>query len=462
MNNYTLTKKLEARYSADVVVCGGGTAGAFAAIAAAERGCKVMIVEQFGGLGGTATYGLVTPVMHTHISSDPQCSYIVPKLNALMVRLGVADPATGRYFDPMGLKIALERMCMDAGVEMLFHTFITDVIKEGDTVKGIVVSNKSGTYVVEGKVFIDCTGDGDVSVLAGAEYTKGNPETGKCQPISLRYLVDGVNVPEMGEFLLSETARTGVDSACSYNRDTQDFYMAVCREGAWTLGDLFDKAIAAGDLVPEDRWYWQAFRVPGRPSTVAFNNPEFFEEVDGTDVEHLTHTQLVGKQRIMRQLMFYKKYFKGFENAYIGEIAGMVGIRESRNIVTKYVMTAEDLMKKNKFDDAFCQSNYPIDIHGKTLNCKPVAPNDDGKPWYEIPYGTLVVRGIDNLMVAGRCLGCEFLAQSSLRVQQSVRSSGEAAGIGAAMAVEQSVLPKQIDGRAVRTEMEKLGAVYVK
>ena len=308
MNNYTLTKKLEARYSADVVVCGGGTAGAFAAIAAAERGCKVMIVEQFGGLGGTATYGLVTPVMHTHIPSDPQCSYIVPKLNALMVRLGVTDPETGHYFDPMGLKIALERMCMDAGVEMLFHTFITDVIKEGDTVKGIVVSNKSGTYVVEGKVFIDCTGDGDVSVLAGAEYTKGNPETGKCQPISLRYLVDGVNVPEMGEFLLSETARTGVDSACSYNRDTQDFYMAVCREGAWTLGDLFDKAIAAGDLVPEDRWYWQAFRVPGRPSTVAFNNPEFFEEVDGTDVEHLTHTQLVGKQRIMRQLMFYKKY----------------------------------------------------------------------------------------------------------------------------------------------------------
>lgn len=179
MNNYTLTKKLEARYSADVVVCGGGTAGAFAAIAAAERGCKVMIVEQFGGLGGTATYGLVTPVMHTHIPSDPQCSYIVPKLNALMVRLGVTDPATGRYFDPMGLKIALERMCMDAGVEMLFHTFITDVIKEGDTVKGIVVSNKSGTYVVEGKVFIDCTGDGDVSVLAGAEYTKGNPEIGR-------------------------------------------------------------------------------------------------------------------------------------------------------------------------------------------------------------------------------------------------------------------------------------------
>lgn len=461
MNSYTLTKKLDVKYSADVVVCGGGTAGVFAAIAAAERGRKVMIVEQFGGLGGTATFGLVTPVMHTHIPGDPQCSYIVPKLNAKLREMGAVTP-DGRNFDPMGLKVALESMCMEAGVYILLHTFIADVIKDGNTIKGIVASNKSGTFVIEGKTFIDCTGDGDVSVLAGAEYTKGNPETGKCQPISLRYVVDGVDIHALGEFIKDKPAEVGINNACSYDKANGSVYMAVCRNGNWTLSYLFDKAIEAGDLAPEDKWYWQAFCIPGRPTSVAFNNPEFFEDVDGTDAEHLTRAQLDGKQRIYRQLRFYKKYFKGFENAYIGEIAEMVGVRESRNIVTEYVLTAEDLLAKHKFEDAFCQSNYPIDIHGKSLTCKSVEAVDDGKPWYEIPYGSLVVKGIDNLMVAGRCLGCEFLAQSSLRVQQSCRSSGEAAGIAAAMALEQGKLPKEIDGREVRKAMEQEGAVYAK
>ncbi len=461
MKNYTLNKTLEVKYSADVVICGGGTAGTFAAIAAAERGNSVIIVEQFGGLGGTATFGLVTPVMHTHIPGDPQCSYIAPKLNERLRNMGAVG-GSGRDFDPMALKIALEGMCTEAGVKILFHSFISDVIKEGDELKGIVVSNKSGTYVVEGRIFIDCTGDGDVSVLAGADYTKGNPETGKCQPISLRYIVDGVDIPALGELLLSEVARTGVNNACSYDKANNSVYMAVCRAGSWTLAEIFDKAVEAGDLLPEDKWYWQAFCIPGRPTSIAFNNPEFFEDVDGTDAEHLTRAQLEGKQRIYRQLKFYKKYLKGFDNAYIAEIAEMVGIRESRNIVTEYVLTAEDLLTKRKFDDAFCQSNYPIDIHGKTLNCKPVSAGDDGKPWYEIPYGSLVVKGVDNLMVAGRCLGCEFLAQSSLRVQHSCRSSGEAAGIAASMALKENILPRDVDGKAVRAEMEAKGAAYAK
>lgn len=461
MNSYTLTKQLEAKYSADVIVCGGGTAGVFAAVAAAERGQKVIIVEQFGGLGGTATFGLVTPLMHTHINGDPQCSYIVPKLNAKLFEMGALS-AEGRNFDPMGLKVALEALCMEAGVKILLHTFISDVIKDGDAIKGIVVSNKSGTFVIEGKMFIDCTGDGDVSVLAGADYTKGNPETGKCQPISLRYVIDGVDIAALGEFIKDKPAEVGINNACSYDKERGTVYMAVCRKGDWTLSYLFDQAIEAGDLAPEDKWYWQAFCMPGRPTSVAFNNPEFFDDVDGTDAEHLTRTQLEGKQRIYRQLKFYKKYLRGFDNAYIGEIAEMVGIRESRNIVTEYVLTAEDLLTKRKFDDAFCQSNYPIDIHGKTLTNKYVAAVDDTKPWYEVPYGSLVVKGIDNLLVAGRCLGCEFLAQASLRIQPSCRSSGEAAGIAAAMALEEGVLPREIDGRNVRKTMEQEGAVYAK
>ena len=445
--------------SADIVVCGGGAAGAFAAKAAADQGKDVLVVEQFGSLGGTATNGLTMPVMHTHIASNPQCSYIANLVRDKLLPLGGCDES-GANFDPFLLKVVLEEICVDAGVKLLFHTFIADVIKEGGKITALVVANKAGLGLVKGKMFIDGTGDGDVCVRAGAGYTKGNPETGKNQPISLRYIVSNVDFETFGKFIEEEKKRTGIDGAASYYDGK--IYVAVCATGQWTFSDLFDKAIAAGDLEFDDKAYWQGFTVTGRPNTIAFNSPEFFDETDGTDPAVLTKTQVLGKKRALRQLMFCKKYLKGFEGAYISDISAMVGIRESRNITAEYVLSAEDLLCRRKFDDMFCQSNYPVDIHGKTLNFnkEKYKDVDDGKPWYEIPFRSLVVKGIDNLFVTGRCLGAEFLAQSSLRVQQSARSSGEAAGIGAALALEEGKLPREIDGKKVREIMVSRGAQY--
>ena len=445
--------------SADVVVCGGGAAGAFAAKAAADRGADVLVVEQFGSLGGTATNGLTMPVMHTHIASNPQCSYIANLVRDRLIPLGGCND-NGANFDPFLLKVVLEELCVEAGVKLLFHTFIADVIVENGKVTALVVANKAGLGLVKGKMFIDGTGDGDVCVRAGAGYTKGNPETGKNQPISLRYIVSNVDFDEFGAFIEEEKKRTGVDGAASYYEGK--IYVAVCATDKWTLSDAFDRAIAAGDLDEDDKAYWQGFTMAGRPKTIAFNSPEFFDETDGTDPGVLTRTQVKGKKRALRQLLFCKKYLKGFENAYISDISAMVGIRESRNITTEYVLSAEDLLCRKKFDDMFCQSNYPVDIHGKTLNFnkEKYKDVDDGKPWYEIPYRSLVVKGFDNLLVTGRCLGAEFLAQSSLRVQQSARSSGECAGVAAAMALEKGVLPRDINGAEVRAAMIEKGAEY--
>ncbi|MBE6683031.1 MAG: FAD-dependent oxidoreductase [Ruminococcaceae bacterium] len=451
--------KLPVFAEADVVVCGGGTAGAFAAKAAADMGKDVLIVEQFGALGGTATNGLVLPIMHTHIPENPQCSYIANIVRDKMVELGAAS-ANGANFDPLLMKTVLETVCDEAGVRMLFYTFIAETIVNDNKLEAIVVANKNGLGLIKGKIFIDGTGDGDVCVRAGAGYTKGNPETGKNQPISLRYIVANVDIRAFGEFINETIEKTGKNYAASY--DGSSVYVACCAGDQWTFSDIFDEAIKNGDLIDDDKNYWQGFMVAGRENTIAFNNPEFFDEVDGTNPDHLTKTQIRGKQRILRQLQFYKKYMKGFEKAYIAEIATMVGIRESRNIETEYVLSAADLLRRVKFDDMFCQSNYPVDIHGKQLKCESnLAPVDDGKPWYEIPYRSLVVKGIDNLYITGRCLGAEFLAQSSLRVQHSVRASGEAAGIGAALALDRDILPKQVDGKEVREIMISKGAHFV-
>lgn len=447
--------------SYDVVVIGGGTAGAFAAIAAAKEGKKVIIVEQFGSLGGSATVGLVCPVMHTHIDGNPTCSYISKQVVDRLIELGGCKPTwfpNPTNFDPMLLKIVLEEMCCESGVKVLFHTFFSDAVVEDGAVRGIIVENKGGRQVIEGKFFIDCTGDGDVCVRAGAGYTHGNPESGKNQPVSLRYIIGGIDLDRYAAFMQKVCDEEG-SSGC----DPSQKYAAVTGTGKWTFTALFDKAIENGDLVNEDKLYWQSFTVPGRNDSLAFNNPEFFDLGDATDPEGLSDIQLMGKKAIVRQLRFYKKYFEGFENAYIAEIAGMVGIRESRNVTTDYVLTGEDLLSKKKFADAFCVSNYPVDIHGRTLKCDTLPKIvDDGRPYYEIPLRSLFVKGFENLMVAGRCMGAEFLAQSSLRVMHSVRASGEAAGIAAAMALTYNVPLRKVNGSAVRGRMIELGADFGK
>lgn len=460
MQKQDFYRSLPVYAEAEIVVCGGGTAGSFAAIAAAREGRDVLLIEQFGSLGGTATSGLVTPVMSTHTPGDHQCSYLSAELRDRLYAIGSGDK-NGRLFDPLALKCELEAMALEAGVRILYHTFMPDVLAEDGTVIGVVIANKAGLSLVKGTVFIDCTGDGDISVFAGAEYNKGNPETGINQPMSLRYVVDNVNIQEWGRFFEELKAKTGINKAAGADPDGKSFYAHCCKGSEVTLTPVFEEAVANGDLTEEDHLYWQAFAMPGRPGSVAFNCPEFFTHIDGTNPEDLSLAQTNGKKAIRRQMAFYKKYMKGFENAYIAEIAPMVGVRESREIVTDYVMKPEDLLCKKKQPDMFCQSNYPIDIHGKQLKniFNNLVPEDD-KPWYDIPFRSLLVKGISNLMVAGRCLGAEFLVESSLRVQHSARSSGEAAGIGAALALKKGVTPHQIDGAEVRGVMQEKGAEY--
>lgn len=453
------TKELPLSARADVVVCGGGTAGTFAAIAAAEQGADVLLVEQFGSLGGSATNGLVLPMMKCRIDGEPGNSYLTRRLADRLIARGAAEGSNGKSFDPVALSFELEAMCAEAGVRLLYHTFIADVLKEGNTVTGLVVANKAGLSRIEGKIFIDATGDGDVSVLAGAAYSGGNPDTGKNQPVSLRYIVDGVDKAALGEFALAHQVGMEPSPRLATYRPPDHFYAAVTSHAVWGFTDIFKEAIANGDLTEEDECYWQVFTIPGRHDSLAFNTPEFFDDVDATDPEQMTRIQTRGKVAIARQMRFYKIYLKGFDNAYVSSVAAMVGVRESRNIRCDHVLSAEELLRHAKFEDAIAQSAYPVDIHGKKLYCV-AQDTQDEKPYYEIPYRALIVRGVENLLVAGRCLGADFIAQSSLRVQLSARASGEAAGIGAAMALRAGVTPREVHGQDVRREMMARGGIF--
>ena len=440
-------------YNADLIVVGAGTAGSAAAIAAADQGLKVLLVEQSGSAGGSGTIGLVTPLMSTHIKGNPMCSYVGQEINRRMVELGAAL-GDGSAFDPGMLVFVLEQMLLERGVNMLLHTTLSGVTLKDGRVDSLELITKAGKATASARVYVDATGDGDLCMLAGLPMLHGDEETGKNQPVSLRYVVGGVDKKAFAAFLNSLGANV-----------TPEFMSGATTRGdgrTWPMDPVMDKAIAAGDLDYDDAVYWQFFSLPGREDCIAFNCPEFFDLHDADDPENMTFVQLKGKQRILRHLLFYRKYCPGFEKAYISAISAIVGMRESRRAVTDYVITAQDLLSHRKFDDAICQSNYPVDVHGRKLNCTNIAStNPDEKPFYEVPLRCLIVKGADNLMVAGRNLGAEFVAQSSIRVIPTCRAMGEAAGIAAAMACrETDVNLHTLDGAGVHAEMVRRGAIF--
>lgn len=448
---------LDTYLNADVVVCGGGSAGVFAAVAAAREGADVLLVESQGGLGGSAVGGLVMPYMTVRIPGEPRCSYLHKELDRRVEEYH-KEKYVKNSCDPIVFGIIQEQMCAESKVKMLFHATVCGAKVENRQIRAIAVACKDGIRKIEGKRFIDCTGDASLAVLAGAGYEQGHPKTGVNQPMSLRYMVDGVDMEAFKDFL-----DTYDDPASAYSgRKGGGLYAAVWNKTEGALKPLFREAIANGDLTEQDMAYWQMFKIPGRENGLALNNPEFFDLTDATDPLQLTEVQLRGKAFILRQLMFYKKYFKGFDDAYISNIAPMVGIRESRRIHAKYELKGIDLLGQKKFAGCISQCNYPVDVHGGAdLFQDDLPEGDPEKPWYEIPYDCLVSADVDNLLAAGRCAGADFVAQSGIRIQICCHSMGEAAGIAAAMSLDREVLPGRLAGEEVRGRMVEHGAEFI-
>ena len=437
-------------YQADVVVCGAGTAGAVAAIAAADAGASVILIEQFGAAGGTSTLGLVTPLMHTGIEGNPQGSYVAKEIIARMAEVGAVCERGSSFFDPMMLTVILDEMFLERKIQVLYHTTVVGAEKGEGHLEKIIVYNKSGFAEVKANhKFVDATADCDVVAHAGLPFLQGDEETHRNQPCSLRYVLENVDVDAFWQYL--EEKRNRPNGEILPRPKNFDDGLGLTSE-KHALFNVFVEAVEKGDLTRDDHAYWQFFTVPGRPDCLAFNCPEFFDVPDVTDAEQLSRVQMEGKLRVMRFLRFYKKYFKGFENATVSTIAPMVGIRESRRAVTEHVLTAGEAIRWQKFDDAVVRSNYPVDVHGYMLRNEYIEGEKDSLPYYEIPFRALVVKGMDNLLVAGRCIGTEFVAQASVRIIPTCRALGEAAGIAAAL--------NTLDGKVVRAEMAKKGAEY--
>ena len=445
-------RKIEVAARHDVVVVGGGTGGVTAAIACARQGVDTLIVEQFGYLGGSQTAALVTPMMG--ISAEGTCSIggINEEIRLRMMASGDAGEQPGianGWFNPEMLKFVLDDFCLEASVQLRFHTTLSDVIVEDGTVKGLVVESKSGRQAILCRRVIDASADADVAVLAGAPYESGRPEDGMNQAMSLRFNMGGIDYDKFSAFLSEKDPGTTyvwpfVETAHTWDRERP-------------LSSLFRQGVKDGVIEEEDAVYFQMFSMPGRPGEASFNCPRIQDRVKGDSVEDLTNAQIVGRQKIRRLAAFCQKYFPGFENAYIALVAPMVGVRESRRIVGEYVFSGDDVAGAAKFPDAIARGNYPLDIHQPSGKAGVELKNIQPGQYYEIPYRCLVPKGAENLLVVGRCISATFEGQSAMRVQGIIRTLGEAAGYAMAVSIRDACSPREIDVEKVRSRLRAGG-----
>ncbi|APB34518.1 fumarate reductase/succinate dehydrogenase flavoprotein domain-containing protein [Gloeomargarita lithophora Alchichica-D10] len=445
--------------SVDILVVGGGTAGAVAGIAAGRTGYRTLVVEQLGCLGGTQTAALVTPMMPNQVDQVPLNGGIDGEINQRLNDLqesGVWKDGNRGWFNPESLKWLLEEMLLASGAELLYYSFFEDVIVSDQQVLGIVVTNKAGRGKILAQRTIDATGDGDVAYRAGVAFASGDPETGVNQPFSVRFHLGNVDLARFAEFLGS-LGRHDV-LAQAEGSQVPLIHTAMVWERGWTLEPLFRQGVADGVLLPEDGEYFQVFTMAGRPGELAFNCPRISGQVDGTNPWHLTQAQILGRRAMRRYLAFCRRYLPGCENAYLVMGAPLVGVRESRRLVGEYVLTEADVLGARKFPDGIGRNNYPIDIHRPTKDQRPGLTRLPAGEYHEIPYRCLVPVGVEQLLVAGRCLSATFAAQGSVRVQSNCRAMGEAAAVAMGMSLTAQITPRRVDGVQLRQKLIAQGA----
>ncbi|WP_346237519.1 FAD-dependent oxidoreductase [Niabella insulamsoli] len=443
-------KELKVRSEVDVLVIGGGPSGIMAALAAAEDGASVMLIESRSFVGGNMTIGL--PILGFLGQKGNQIIKGLPQ--QFIDRLKAVDASSEHrpcplhmsltLVEPEAVKTVALQMLVEAGVQVLFYAFCAEAIMQGDELRGVIIESKAGREAILGKVVIDCSGDADVAFKAGVPCEFGN-ESGGVQPPTLMFCLGGVDTEKLRLSIASEPRTYLTDFIpAEYFGQNNQFVLVGMR-------NLINQARKNGLDLPTER----TILITGLRKGEVWVNMTRVNGVDGTDPASLTEGEIIGRKQIDDIQRYLISYVPGFENAYFLKTAPFLGIRETRRIRGLYIMDRDDIMGCRHFEDAVAVASYPLDIHhpvggGCTLE------------WcgdcYDIPYRSLVPQKVKNLLVAGRAISATHEAMSAIRVMAPCMAMGEAAGRAAKMAVSEGVQPADINVKKLQSELINSGA----
>ena len=416
----------------DVLVCGGGPAGIGAAYAAAKTGARTLLLERYGRLGGMAVQAMVAPWVGRSDS---------PWLKEILRRLGPSD------FEQLDIRCA--DLLQGQGVEILLHCQVFEVIREGAFVRGVRCVSKEGVFDIGAKVVVDATGDGDVAHLAGApaemgrEAGPGWAADGLVQPMTIMFRMGGVDDARTMEAAPGGRKRYRFPDGRTWDQ--------VCTE-AYERGEL-----------PTNCAKVRTYRST-RPDERVINATQI-NRVSGVSVADLTRAELEGRRQVPAIARFLKDHAPGFAAAYVNGMPAVVGVRETRRMVGDDYLTGDDLMQGRRWESAIVTGAYfPLDIHnpvgpGQAEGCSeenPLGKDRNPQP-YDIPYGCLLPKGVEGLLTAGRCISGSHEAHSSYRVMTIAMSTGAAAGVAAALAVQAGTLPRRVPVESIQQRVLSIG-----
>lgn len=443
---YTIKEKqVQVKKEADILVVGGGPAGIGAAAAAARSGKSVILLEKRGFLGGNITACYVETCNHflhgTSFKANGIYAEIEEKYRAEYERSHDIRNNSPHRFSSEYLKIFLDEFLTGEGVEILFHSFVNDVIVEDNRIQCVIIQSKKGPVAVRAKVIIDATGDGDVAFGAGIPYEQGRDKDHLCQPGTVNFRLAGVDV----EKLTKDTDQLKV-----IGKKFHEDYRAG-RTGLTCLR----QDLPFGRLTPGGQ--------------VSYVNYPCSYKIDPVDIDGLTRGELECRQYIKEFLEYARNNFEGFENLELASIAPEIGFRDSRRINGLYRLTVEDIEAQRVFDDAIAvypriydmlspDGNMDGDgrMEGGGYKGHIYEPITDTRS-YTIPYRSLLPVDIDNLIVSGRCISADHIAESSIRGISACMLTGQAAGAAAGLACEAGITPKLVNTEKLQSILKDQG-----
>ena len=428
---------------AKVVVAGGGVSGLNAAIASARQGLDTLLIERYGFLGGMFTGGnmavLATPAVggigkeivdalmaqgHARRCPDDPPNYPVLHYSSERCALTVA-------YEPEMAKLLLFKMAKEAGVRLLLHSFITGAIVENGVVQGVTVVNKSGSQIVRGDVIVDATADGDVAADAGAPFRKGQTDKGILFAMTLLVRLSHVNWAKLTEY---SKADPGWDQAIRRGMETGElpYYRPRTREMVNYWGHPRPEL---SRLVREDEALLWGGTVEG---------------VDGTSVDDISRAEVEAREQLVSELNFLRKNIPGFVDARIEYTGATIGVRDTRHIIGESTLTGQDVLNRRRFEDLVAYN-----VKG-------------GFPANDLPYGMLVPKEVDGLLVSGNCIsvipgstfmGLQLGSYNNIKDIPSMWTTGEAAGTAAALCATHKVRPRKLDPKEIQKLLYACGAL---